>query len=100
MLNALFEIGKMGFLRVISPFVAGSNPALGTLMDFLDKPAMLLLPLPEELEIVHVADIFKYIFDLCVGGSNQEKRGKVVKTCSFLLLFFDWAVQVQNQFFF
>jgi len=35
----------MGSLREISPFVASSNPALGTIMDFWNKPATLLLPL-------------------------------------------------------
>ena len=54
---------KKEIVRVISPFVAGSNPALGTSMGFWNKPATLLLPFPEELEIIHVADIFESIFN-------------------------------------
>jgi len=54
---------KKEIVRVISPLVAGSNPALGTSMGFWNKPATLLLPLPEELEIIHVADIFESILN-------------------------------------
>jgi hypothetical protein len=44
----LKAIQKKGVVRVMSPFVSGSNPALGTTMYFFHKPAT-LFPLPKEL---------------------------------------------------
>ena len=39
--------------------VAGSNLALGTTMDFWNKPTTLSLPLTEQLNTFNFADIFK-----------------------------------------
>jgi hypothetical protein len=41
--------------------VAGSNPALGTTMVFWHKPRALSFSLPEELEVIHVTNVFKSI---------------------------------------